>query len=66
LMNNIKYTVPSESIHTPWLFPYFVALQPECKIHWTVTAFVCWRKRVRPKCSVLVTHDFNELNRGTW
>jgi hypothetical protein len=36
-------------------------------IQWIiVTAFVCWRKRVGPKCSVLVTHDFNERKRGTW
>jgi molybdopterin converting factor small subunit len=25
----LALTVPSESIHTPWLFPHFVVLQPE-------------------------------------
>jgi hypothetical protein len=38
-----------------------------CPVSWNeshmgVTAFVCWRKRVGPKCSVLVTHDFSERN----
>jgi hypothetical protein len=31
-IKNAKLSVPSESIHTSWLIPHFVVLQPKFKV----------------------------------